>query len=71
MATTEFGQAVRRWRERVSPEAAGLPVGGQRRTPGLRREEVSHLIPITVNELRRLFHALVIEPTRRVGDTIA
>ncbi|MYU17008.1 transcriptional regulator, partial [Streptomyces sp. SID8361] len=31
MATTEFGQAVRRWRDRVPPEAAGLPAGGQRR----------------------------------------
>ncbi|KOX07697.1 hypothetical protein ADK66_19030 [Micromonospora sp. NRRL B-16802] len=29
------------------------------------------LIPITVNELRRLFHALIIEPARRVGDVIA
>ena len=31
MATVEFGQAVRRWRDRVSPEAAGLPAGGHRR----------------------------------------
>jgi SRSO17 transposase len=29
------------------------------------------LIAITVNELRRLFHALVIEPARRVADVIA
>lgn len=29
------------------------------------------LIPITVNELRRLFYALTIEPARRVGDVIA
>ncbi|GAB3816537.1 hypothetical protein [Micromonospora zhanjiangensis] len=29
-----------------------------------------NLIPITVNELRRLFHALIIEPTRRVADVI-
>lgn len=29
------------------------------------------LIAITVNELRRLFHALVIEPTRRIADVIA
>lgn len=29
------------------------------------------LIPITVNEVRRLFHALIIEPTRRLGDVIA
>ncbi|NIL64676.1 hypothetical protein HCB39_25865 [Salinispora arenicola] len=29
------------------------------------------LIPITVNELRRLFYALTIEPARLVGDVIA
>ncbi|MBB3095713.1 SRSO17 transposase [Actinoplanes campanulatus] len=29
------------------------------------------LIPITVNELRRLFHALIIEPARRIADVIA
>jgi len=29
------------------------------------------LIAITVNELRRLFHALVIDPVRRVADVIA
>jgi SRSO17 transposase len=28
------------------------------------------LVAITVNELRRLFHALIIEPTRRVADAI-
>ncbi|RGC69533.1 hypothetical protein C5N14_09670 [Micromonospora sp. MW-13] len=29
------------------------------------------LITITVNELRRLFHALIIEPARRIADVIA
>ncbi|GAA2714130.1 hypothetical protein Apa02nite_094530 [Actinoplanes palleronii] len=29
------------------------------------------LIAITVNELRRLFHALIISPARRVADAIA
>ena len=29
------------------------------------------LIAVTVNELRRLFHALVIEPARRIADVIA
>jgi SRSO17 transposase len=29
------------------------------------------LIDITVNELRRLFHALILEPARRVADVIA
>ncbi|MFJ5220756.1 transcriptional regulator, partial [Streptomyces sp. NPDC088354] len=37
MATAEFGSAVRRWRDKVSPEAAGLPTGGHRRAAGLRR----------------------------------
>jgi hypothetical protein len=41
MAATEFGHTVRRWRDRVSPEAAGLPVGGHRRAAGLRREELA------------------------------
>ena len=34
MATTEFGQAVRRWRDRAAPDTAGLPAGGHRRAAG-------------------------------------
>ena len=34
-------------------------------------ESPDGLIAITVNELRRLFHALVIDPARRVADVIA
>jgi len=34
---------LRARRERVSPEEVGLPSGGRRRTPGLRREEVAAL----------------------------
>lgn len=34
-------------------------------------ESPDGLIAITVNELRRLFHALVIDPIRRVADVIA
>lgn len=35
----EFGSAVRRWRDRVAPEAAGVRAGSRRRASGLRREE--------------------------------
>src|ERR1043165_5750486 len=49
MATTEFGQAVRRWRDRIPPEAAGLPVGAVRRAAGLRREELAILAGISVD----------------------
>ena len=39
----ELGHFVRSRRERLSPEALGLPNGFRRRTPGLRREEVAQL----------------------------
>lgn len=34
----ELGGFLRSRRERIIPEQVGLPVGGRRRTPGLRRE---------------------------------
>jgi transcriptional regulator with XRE-family HTH domain len=38
-----LGAFVRAHRERLTPAEAGLPVGGRRRTAGLRREEIAHL----------------------------
>ncbi|MET8233265.1 helix-turn-helix transcriptional regulator [Micromonospora sp. NPDC005298] len=71
MATREFGPALRRWRERVSPEAAGLPVGGQRRTPGLRREELSQLAGISVDYITRLEQGRATSPSRQVVEALA
>ncbi|WP_326953628.1 MULTISPECIES: helix-turn-helix transcriptional regulator [unclassified Amycolatopsis] len=39
----ELTAFLRSRRERLSPEQAGLPPTGRRRTPGLRREEVAYL----------------------------
>ena len=39
----ELAEFLRSRRERLSPEEMGLPAGGRRRTPGLRREEVAAL----------------------------
>jgi transcriptional regulator with XRE-family HTH domain len=39
----ELGAFLRSRRERLSPSDVGLPDGGRRRTPGLRREEVASL----------------------------
>ncbi|HEY4022237.1 MAG TPA: helix-turn-helix transcriptional regulator [Pseudonocardiaceae bacterium] len=39
---------LRSRRERISPDQVGLPVGGRRRTPGLRREEVAQLAGVGV-----------------------
>jgi transcriptional regulator with XRE-family HTH domain len=40
---TELADFLRTRREAVRPEDVGLPGGGRRRTPGLRREEVAQL----------------------------
>ncbi len=39
----ELADFLRRRRESIQPEDVGLPAGGRRRTPGLRREEVAQL----------------------------
>jgi transcriptional regulator with XRE-family HTH domain len=44
----QIAEFLRARRERLRPELAGLPVGGRRRTPGLRREEVAQLAGVGV-----------------------
>jgi transcriptional regulator with XRE-family HTH domain len=44
----ELADFVRAQRERLTPAAAGIPPGGRRRTPGLRREEVAQLAGLSV-----------------------
>jgi len=44
----ELGAFLRSRRERISPDQVGLPPGGRRRTPGLRREEVAALAGVGV-----------------------
>ncbi|MBO0842755.1 MAG: helix-turn-helix domain-containing protein [Nocardioides sp.] len=45
---TELADFLRTRRERLTPEDVGLPAGGRRRTPGLRREEVAMLAGVGV-----------------------
>ncbi|WP_211126472.1 helix-turn-helix transcriptional regulator [Streptomyces yatensis] len=71
MATTEFGQAVRRWRDRVPPEAAGLPSGGQRRAAGLRREELAMLAGISVDYVTRLEQGRASHPSTQIVEALA
>lgn len=44
----ELGAFLRARRARITPEAAGLPPGQRRKTPGLRREELAALAGISV-----------------------
>ncbi|WP_406231010.1 helix-turn-helix transcriptional regulator [Nocardia sp. NBC_01009] len=71
MATAEFGKAVRRWRDQVSPETAGLTVGGQRRAPGLRREELALLAGISVDYVTRLEQGRAANPSTQVVESLA
>ena len=71
MATTEFGQALRRWRDRVSPEAVGLPAGGHRRAAGLRREELALLAAISVDYVTRLEQGRAANPSAQVIEALA
>ncbi len=47
--TQELGDFLRTRRGRISPEQVGLPSGGRRRTPGLRRAEVAQLASVSVD----------------------
>jgi len=68
---SEFGQAVRRWRDRVSPGAVGLPVGERRRATGLRREELANLAGISVDYLTRLEQGRATSPSTQVIEALA
>lgn len=44
-----LGAFLRSYRERLTPADVGLPSGGRRRTPGLRREEVAALAGVGIS----------------------
>jgi len=65
---SEFGRAVRRWRERVAPATVGLPTGGRRRAVGLRHEE---LAGICVDYPTRLEQGRATSPSAQVVEALA
>ncbi|MFB8116673.1 helix-turn-helix transcriptional regulator [Streptomyces sp. NPDC055962] len=71
MATAEFGRAVRRRRDRVSPGDTGLPAGGRRRAAGLRREELALLAGISVDYVTRLEQGRASHPSAQVVEALA
>jgi transcriptional regulator with XRE-family HTH domain len=67
----ELAQFLRTRRERLSPEAVGLPVGSRRRTPGLRREELAQLAGIGVTWYTRLEQGQGITVSPQVLESLA
>ncbi len=66
-----LGTALRAWRDRLDPAAAGLPPGSPRRVPGLRRSELSALADISVEYVVRLEQGRVASPSPQVCDSLA
>ena len=62
---------LRTRRARLQPADVGLPSGGQRRTPGLRRQEVAQLAGISVDYYIRLEQARGPHPSRQVIGALA
>jgi transcriptional regulator with XRE-family HTH domain len=67
----ELGEFLRARRELVTPHQAGIPVLGQRRVPGLRREEVAMLAGISAEYYLRLEQGRDRNPSAQVLESIA
>jgi transcriptional regulator with XRE-family HTH domain len=66
-----LGAAIRAWRERLPPAAAGLPAGYRRRAAGLRREELAGLAGVSVEYLVRLEQGRSTAPSPQVAASLA
>jgi transcriptional regulator with XRE-family HTH domain len=67
----KLGPMLRTWRGRVSPAAAGLPVGRGRRVAGLRREDLAELAGISVDYVVRLEQGRYTTPSAQVIAALA
>jgi transcriptional regulator with XRE-family HTH domain len=71
MDSDELAACLRSWRDRLSPAEAGLPAGGHRRAPGLRREEVAQLAGLSLDYLARLEQGRASNPSPSVLAPLA
>jgi transcriptional regulator with XRE-family HTH domain len=67
----ELSQFLTSRRGKVTPDQAGLPSYGQRRVPGLRREEVASLAGVSVEYYKRLERGNATGASDQVLDAIA
>jgi transcriptional regulator with XRE-family HTH domain len=71
MRRRELAAFLRSRRERITPDSVGLPEGGRRRTPGLRREEVASLAGVGVTWYTWLEQGRDIHASPEVLEAIA
>lgn len=67
----KLGEFIRIHRERIQPESVGLPKGGRRRTPGLRREELAQLCSVSPTWLTWLEQGRQVSASAKMLERIA
>jgi transcriptional regulator with XRE-family HTH domain len=67
----ELADFLRTRRAAVTPEQVGLPTGGRRRTPGLRREELAQLAGVGLSWYTWLEQGRDVRPSAQVLDALA
>ncbi|RUT41977.1 XRE family transcriptional regulator [Paenibacillus anaericanus] len=67
----ELSQFLKTQRAKLTPESVGLPEGGRRRTPGLRREEVAQLAGVSHTWYTWLEQGRDIKVSSSVLDNVA
>jgi transcriptional regulator with XRE-family HTH domain len=70
-AANEIAEFLVSRRAKIAPEQAGLPSYGQRRVPGLRREEVASLAGVSADYYRRLERGQVSGASELVLEALA
>jgi transcriptional regulator with XRE-family HTH domain len=68
---SELTDFLRKRRAQVTPQDAGIPANGRRRTPGLRREEVAQLAGVGLSWYTWLEQGRDIKPSAQVLDAVA
>lgn len=71
LESNELAAFLRARREHLTPAEVGLPSGGRRRTPGLRREELATLAGISIDYLIRLEQGKDTHPSAAVVSALA
>jgi len=69
--TGELARMLRTWRARLAPAQAGLPAHADRRTPGVRREELAVLAGVSIDYVVRLEQGRASAPSAQVCVALA
>jgi hypothetical protein len=67
----DLGPTLRAWRDRLSPDAVGLPDSTTRRAPGLSRQEIGRLAGVSPDYVTQLEQGRASSPSTQVLQALA